>query len=177
VFAQGDGAGFQLRAAVLVLAAAGRWRAAFAPVGIDAIVVGVVLETLTLLRRRTLPLGLLAGRRRRLAIGGRIVDGAIGQQTHRSVERIVEPLEQGVIAQYLLDLLVQLERRQLQQPDRLLQLRRKREVLRSAKLQGLFHLGVAHMRKCSPRYTRRTDSSAMMSSGRPEASTAPWLMM
>jgi hypothetical protein len=34
--------------------------------------------------------------------------------------------------QDLLDLLVQFERRQLQQTDRLLQLRRERQVLRSA---------------------------------------------
>ena len=60
---------------------------------------------------------LLARRRRRLAGCRRIVDRPIGQQAHRMIERIVEPFEQRVITQYLLDLLVQFERRQLQQPD------------------------------------------------------------
>ena len=39
-------------------------------------------------------------------------------------------LEQRILLQHPLDLGVELERRQLQQPDRLLQLRRQREVLR-----------------------------------------------
>jgi|GEM_PF-3412306 len=34
-----------------------------------------------------------------------------------------------------------------------------------------------YIRKCSPKYTRRTDSFAMMSSGRPLAKTIPWLMI
>jgi len=58
-----------------------------------------------------------------------VVDGAVGQEAYGTVERIVEPLEQGVVAQDLLDLLVQFERGQLQQADRLLELRREREML------------------------------------------------
>jgi hypothetical protein len=48
------------------------------------------------------------------------------------VERIVEPFEQRVIGEQLFELLVQFERGQLQQADRLLQLRRERQVLRGA---------------------------------------------
>ena len=47
--------------------------------------------------------------------------------------------EEGVLFEHLLDFLVQLERRQLQQADRLLQLRRQRQMLRQANLQGRFH--------------------------------------
>ena len=50
-------------------------------------------------------------------------------QAHRAVERIVEPFEQRIIGQDLLDFLMQLESGQLQQPDRLLELRRERKVL------------------------------------------------
>ena len=46
----------------------------------------------------------------------------------RAVE--VGALEQRVLGEVALELLVELDRRQLQQPDRLLQLRREREVLR-----------------------------------------------
>ena len=44
--------------------------------------------------------------------------------------RVLLDLEERVLLEHLLDFLVQLERRQLEQPDRLLQLRRQREVLR-----------------------------------------------
>ena len=43
-------------------------------------------------------------------------------------------LEQRVVLQEALDFLVEFERRQLQQPDRLLQLRRQRQVLRKSEL-------------------------------------------
>jgi hypothetical protein len=43
-------------------------------------------------------------------------------------------LEQGILLQHAVDLGVELEGRQLQQPDRLLQLRRKREVLSKLEL-------------------------------------------
>ena len=49
-------------------------------------------------------------------------------------------LEERVLLEHLLDFLVQLERRQLQQPDRLLQLRRQREMLREADLERLLHV-------------------------------------
>ena len=48
-------------------------------------------------------------------------------------------LEQRVLLQEALDLLVELDRRQLQQPDRLLQLRRQREVLGEPELEGVLH--------------------------------------
>ena len=54
--------------------------------------------------------------------------GALGQRLeHRGV--VFLGLEEGVLLEHLLDFLVQFERRQLQQPDRLLQLRRQRQVL------------------------------------------------
>ncbi len=48
--------------------------------------------------------------------------------------RLFLGLEERVLLEHLLDFLVQLERRQLEQPDRLLQLRRQREMLREADL-------------------------------------------
>src|SRR5262245_41079921 len=61
--------------------------------------------------------------------------------------------EERVLVEHLLDFLLQLERRQLQQADRLLQLRRQRQMLREADLKRWFHdKGPAlYMRKCSPR--------------------------
>ncbi len=47
--------------------------------------------------------------------------------------------EERVLLEHLLDFLVQLERRQLQQADRLLQLRRQRQVLRQAELERGLH--------------------------------------
>ena len=76
------------------------------------------------------------------------------------IERIVDPLQQRIVGQDLFQFLMQFQRRQLQQADRLLQLRRERQMLRDAKLEGLFHARpiLFYIRKCSPRYTRRTDS-------------------
>ena len=48
------------------------------------------------------------------------------------VERVVEPFEQRIISEQLFEFLVQFERGQLQQADRLLQLRRQRKVLGGA---------------------------------------------
>jgi hypothetical protein len=59
-------------------------------------------------------------------------------------------LEEGVLLEHLLDFLVQLERGQLQQADRLLQLGREGEVLREPDLQGRFHC-LPYIRKFSPR--------------------------
>ena len=60
--------------------------------------------------------------------------GALGERLERR-RRVFLGLEEGVLLEHLLDFLVQLERRQLQQPDRLLQLRRQRQVLREADLK------------------------------------------
>jgi hypothetical protein len=46
------------------------------------------------------------------------------------VQRIVDALEHGIFGQDLLKLLMEFERRQLQQPNRLLQLGRQRQMLR-----------------------------------------------
>ena len=59
------------------------------------------------------------------AFGGRQTFGE--RLEHRGV--VFLGLEEGVLFEHLLDFLMQLERRQLQQPDRLLQLRRQRQVL------------------------------------------------
>src|SRR6266700_732159 len=48
-------------------------------------------------------------------------------------------LEQGIVRQELLELLIQFQRRELEQADRLLKLRRQRQVLRELQLQGLLH--------------------------------------
>jgi hypothetical protein len=81
-------------------------------------------------RRRRSPRPGWRGRRvGRGGVDGTVVDRAVRQQAHGAVERIVEALEQRVLAQDLFDLLVQLERRQLQQADRLLELRCQRKVL------------------------------------------------
>ena len=80
---------------------------------------------------------------------------------------LVLAFEQGILEQELLKLLVQFKCRQLQQPDRLLQLRRQREVLRKLELEEGFMRGArpveesacsGQRRKFSPRYTFRTSS-------------------
>src|SRR6185436_7425881 len=71
-------------------------------------------------------------------------------------------LEERVLLEHPLDLGIELEGRQLEQPDRLLKLRRQREVLRELELErGLhryasrerptFATGRCYKRKCSPR--------------------------
>ena len=59
-------------------------------------------------------------------------------------------LEERVLLEHLLDFLVELERRQLEEPDRLLQLRRERQMLRETELEGRLHRP-AYIRKFSPR--------------------------
>jgi hypothetical protein len=57
--------------------------------------------------------------------------GAVGRRRDGLVGRAeVRTLEQRVLGEVALQLLVQLNGRQLEQPDRLLQLRSEREVLR-----------------------------------------------
>ena len=58
--------------------------------------------------------------------------------------------------------------------DRLLQLRRQREVLREPYLKRWLH---GYILKCSPRYTLRTSAFSTISFGVPSASTSPSLMM
>jgi len=78
---------------------------------------------------------------RRLA-GGRdifLAPGAIGRGRQGLRLRVVA-LQQRVFHQETLQLLVQLQGGQLQQPDGLLQLRRQGQLLRQLELQSLFHL-------------------------------------
>ena len=56
-----------------------------------------------------------------------------------AVVGLVLALQEGVVLQHLLDFARQLQRGQLQQANRLLQLRRERQVLRGAQRQAGFH--------------------------------------
>ena len=51
----------------------------------------------------------------------------------------VDFFQQRIFLQHPLDFGVELDGRELEQPDRLLQLRRQREVLRELELEGLLH--------------------------------------
>ena len=66
--------------------------------------------------------------------------------------RLIRELQKRVLVQHLLDFLAQLQRRELQQTNRLLQLRRQRQMLRNAKRQPLFH---AAPKPLHPPSTRR----------------------
>jgi hypothetical protein len=56
-----------------------------------------------------------------------VVDAAVERRRTRGFfAHAVFALEQGIVLQELFDLLIEFERRQLQEPDRLLQLRRER---------------------------------------------------
>src|SRR3954463_4916387 len=102
-------------------------------------------------------------------LGGRFVLAALD----------ILALERRVLHEEAVDLLVELDRGELQQSDRLLELRRQREVLREAVLKRRLHAGIRRprggrralprgappelgerrkdcMRKFSPKYTRRT---------------------
>jgi hypothetical protein len=102
------------------------------------------------------PLGGLVGRGRLRLRGARARVARRGERGARLAFRVLA-LEDRVLHQQALDLLVQLDRGQLQQADRLLQLRRQRQVLREPELQGGLHgksrprTGCGYMRKCSPR--------------------------
>ena len=96
--------------------------------------VGVLAARLVVGRRRVRflgRLGLLDGRRR----------GPIQSSRRRRLLFALVALEQRILGEEALELLVQLESRELEEPDRLLQLWRQREVLRQLELQGLFHAG------------------------------------
>ena len=85
----------------------------------------VLVAEALLLEGLRLVAALLGGRRRRLGCR------AVGLRSGRTVGRAqVGALEQRVFGEVALELLVELDRRQLEQPDRLLELRREGEVLR-----------------------------------------------
>jgi hypothetical protein len=72
-------------------------------------------------------------RRWPLAFLGLALAAVVVSRAQGSNRRVVFlGLEKGVLLEHLLDFLLQLQRRQLQQADRLLQLRRQRQVLRQA---------------------------------------------
>jgi hypothetical protein len=72
-------------------------------------------------------------------VGGGHGRRRIGGRRLSSLRRGFVGLEEGVGLEHLLDFLLQLDGRQLQQPDRLLQLRRQRQMLRQAQVQRLLH--------------------------------------
>jgi hypothetical protein len=84
-----------------------------------------------------LPEAVVVGERRRLvapllglARGGRGLRAVGGRRRRFFGSGEVRPLEERVLGQLALELLVLLHRRQLQHADRLLQLRRERQMLR-----------------------------------------------
>jgi hypothetical protein len=117
-----------------------RRRRAAAPVGIAA---GIVLEVGTVDRLRSLAVvvAVLLGARTfgdgRFALRAR----RVGERRRRD-DRLVLALgllEQRILLQHPLDLRIQLDRRQLQQANRLLQLWSECEVLAELELEGLLH--------------------------------------
>ena len=74
-----------------------------------------------------------------LALGALVSRGAdaLESELHRRV--VFLDIQEWVLLEHLLDFLVQFQRRELQQPDRLLQLRRQRQVLRQPDLERGFH--------------------------------------
>src|SRR4029077_8045135 len=97
-------------------------------------------------------------------------DRTVGAQTRMPGQRIVVALEQRVVHQGLLELLVQLKRRQLQQPDRLLQLGRQGQVLRKAKLDRSFHAQISASKGAPPAAFTRVTLARMRLRGRSTAS-------
>ena len=131
VFAQGRfGGGHLARRAFIVVVVAG------ARAGAGKVAVGEIRAALGAFRRpesvgQRFGLHLLAGAEHLgRAVGG--VALAVGL-------RVVVALEQRILGEDLFDLLVQLDGRELQQADRLLQLRRQRQVLGEFELQRLLH--------------------------------------
>ncbi len=142
-------------------------------------------ERLGLLRfRRARGDGLLGAVVRR-AVEGFVIGLAVGF-VHGRI-RAIEPellarrfvgvaLQKRVVVQHLLDLGDELERGQLQQPDRLLQLRRQREVLRRAQLKTRGHAFTPGLRSLRARWPaprlgqqrpRTGKAGSVASAGRP----------
>lgn len=82
-----------------------------------------------------------AGLRGSLADSITLADPGVGARQAELLARrgLVVALQERVVVEHLLDFALQLQRRQLQQADRLLQLRREGQVLRDAKGQPGFH--------------------------------------
>ncbi len=86
-----------------------------------------------------------------LALGAALAGGgALVRRLGRG--RFLVDLQERVLLEHLVDLLLQLQRGELEQADRLLELRCQCEVLRQAQLQRRLHRHrVRHILKCSPR--------------------------
>jgi len=145
VFAQGGGravAGIDVGALVVAAGGAG---------GERVVGLGPVVAAVQFLAKRIVVDGSVAVDRQVLAgrgvggVGGVRAAGVVGRRRHLvdggglevvlGLALVLGLLEQGVAFERLLDLLLQLERRQLQQADRLLQLRRDCQVLTESEIE------------------------------------------
>src|SRR5688572_14313747 len=69
-----------------------------------------------------------------------VVDGALRRRgSDRLFAQPLFALEQRIVLQELLDFLIEFERRELQQTDRLLELRSKRQMLGQPELERMLH--------------------------------------
>ena len=138
IFTQRNARGLQVLVVDVIVVALAAARGAGADVGpVDAVVCAAALAAFALV---AVGGGCFGRAFLRLLAFGRGGGGCLWCEV-RAVA--VLALEHRVLEQDALDLLVQLDRRQLQQLDRLLQLRRQREVLGELELEAGFHRGGA----------------------------------
>ena len=141
--AGGSAAVLRLHVIAVALATAGRCGGRHFADAVEVVAFGAVLPVLALGGAEFLGADLghgLAGVGRVGAVAVVAVTGAVGRLAlgRRVVgagRRIVLGFQERVLVEHLAHFLMQLQRGQLQQPDRLLQLRRQRQVLRQADLQ------------------------------------------
>lgn len=127
----GGGAAEVVEIPLARVAAVGRIAVVFVDAG-GFVALGALIRRSRAVRRA----GHRLGRGRR----GRLRDHrAVGRDAQGARDPVVVVLEQRVLRDRRCDFLLQFERRQLQQPDRLLKLGREREMLRQAKLETGFH--------------------------------------
>mmetsp|Transcript_42777 Transcript_42777/g.69785 ORF Transcript_42777/g.69785 Transcript_42777/m.69785 type:complete len:363 (-) Transcript_42777:210-1298(-) len=133
--------GFLALALAVIVAAAGAAAGRQLADAVEVVALGAVLPVLALGAAEVL--GAQFGGIAALGLAGRGLGAALGRrvrsQLGRADRELLLRLQQRVAGEHLLDLLVQLQRRQLQQPDRLLQLWRQRQVLTEADLESLLH--------------------------------------
>ena len=141
--AGGGAAVLRLHVVALALATAGRCGGRRFADAVEVVALGAVLPVLALGGAEFLGADLghgLAGvggvgAVAVVAVAGPVGRLALGRRVEGTGRRIVLGFQKRVLVEHLPHFLVQLQRGQLQQPDRLLQLRRQRQVLRQADLQ------------------------------------------
>src|SRR5690606_25857425 len=89
---------------------------------------------------KVIPRGGVARADRGSLVAGRRLEAAVVVQAHDRALGVVIAFQQGVLGEDLLDLAIEFDGGELQQPDRLLQLRRQRQVLALTHLQRGLHL-------------------------------------